>query len=151
MLSPRTKEAFFNDTGVAATTISADFMTFVFVIDVIVFDVAVVFVIDVITDIIFDIKVIVIITFVVVDDFTVIITDIHLLAFVDIINVIVVIVAIVNGSIVDTGIVISVCSTTFFLFRYYQRPLLFLFLDRSIYSFRGVLMLLRFSKDYFFP
>ena len=61
MLSPRTKEAFFNDTGVAATTISADFMTFVFVIDVIVFDVAVVFVIDVITDIIFDIKVIVII------------------------------------------------------------------------------------------
>ena len=87
--------------------------------------------------------------------FTVIIIDIHFLAFVDIINVIVVIVAIasfvVNGSIDDTGIVISICNTTFFLFRFYQRLLLFLFLDRSIYSFRGVLILLRFSKEYFFP
>ena len=112
-------------------------MSLAFVIDVIIFDVAVV-VIDVSADIIFNIKVIVIITFVAVD-FTVIIIDIHLLAVVDVINVIVVVVAIaffvVNDILVDTGIVISICIATFFLFRCCQRLLLFLFLDRSIYSF----------------
>ena len=82
--------------------------------------------------------IIVIIIFVVVD-FTAIITDFHLLAAVDVINVNVVVVVIasfvVNGMIADTGILISICSTTFFLFRCYQRLLLFFCLDKSINSF----------------
>ena len=129
-----------DDTGVAATTISADFVSFTSVIDVIVFDVTVVFAIDVVTDIIFESKVIVVITFALVV-FTAVIIDIHLLAVIDVINVIVpaviiivVTVAIasfvVNDMIVDTGVVISICSTTLFLFRCCQRFFLFLFLDR---------------------
>ena len=97
-------------------------MPLVFVIDVIVFDVAVVFAIDVITDNFFDIEIIVIIIFVVLDFKTVII-DFHRLAPFDAFNVNVVVVFmasfVVNGMIVDTGIVISICSTIFFLFRCY--------------------------------
>ena len=133
-----------DDTGVTATTISADFVSLTSVIDVTVFDITVVFAIDVITDIIFESKVIVIITFALVV-FTAIIIDIHLLAVIDVINVIVAAVIIivvtvaiasfvVNDMIVDTGVVISICSTLF-LFRCCQnvvvvRLFLFLFLDR---------------------
>ena len=75
-----------NDTGVASTAMSADFVSLTFVIDVIAFDAAVVFVIDVIADIIFDIEVAVMITFVVVD-FAAIIIAIPLLAVVNVVNV----------------------------------------------------------------
>ena len=105
-----------NDIDIAATVISADFVSLVFVIDIIVFDVAVVFAIDVIADNFFDIEIIVFIIFVVVD-FTAIIIDFYLFAAVEVINVNVVVVVIaffvVNGMIVDTGIVISICSATF--------------------------------------
>ena len=98
------------------------------VIEVIIFAVPVVFAIDVITNTFFNMKVIVIIIFVVVD-FTGIIIDFQLLAAVEVINVTFVVIAsfVVNGIIVDTGIVISIFSTTFFLFRCYQRLLLLLF------------------------
>ena len=98
------------------------------VIEVIIFAVAVVFAIDVITNTFFNMEVIVIIIFVVVD-FTGIIIDFQLLAAVEVINVTFVVIAsfVVNGIIVDTGIIISICSTTFFLFRCYQRLLLLLF------------------------
>ena len=98
------------------------------VIEVIIFAVAVVFAIDVITNTFFNMEVIVIIIFVVVD-FTGIIIDFQLLAAVEVINVTFVVIAsfVVNGIIVDTGIVISIFSTTFFLFRCYQRLLLLLF------------------------
>ena len=98
------------------------------VIEVIIFAVAVVFAIDVITNTFFNMVVIVIIIFVVVD-FTGIIIDFQLLAAVEVINVTFVVIAsfVVNGIIVDTGIVISIFSTTFFLFRCYQRLLLLLF------------------------
>ena len=108
-------------------------MSLNFVIDVIVFDVVPVLVIDVAADIVFDIEV---------TEFTAIIIDIHLLAAVHLINVIVVIVAVTsfvaNDMIVDTGIVISICSITFFLFRCLQKVLLFLFFDKSIYSFMDI-------------
>ena len=86
------------------TTISADFVSLTFVIDVIVFDFTVVFVIDVIADITFDTEFNVIITFVVAD-VTAIMIDNHLLAVVDVINVIVVAIFffVVNDMIVDTG------------------------------------------------
>ena len=98
------------------------------VIEVIIFAVAVVFAIDVITNTFFNMEVIVIIIFVVVD-FTGIIIDFQLLAAVEVINVTFVVIAsfVVNGIIVDTGIVISIFSTTFFQFRCYQRLLLLLF------------------------
>ena len=98
------------------------------VIEVIIFAVPVVFAIDVITNTFFNMEVIVIIIFVVVD-FTGIIIDFQLLAAVEVINVTFVVIAsfVVNGIIVDTGIVISIFSTTFFLFRCYQRLLLLLF------------------------
>ena len=51
----------FHDTGVAATSISVDFVSLTFVMNGIVFDVAVVFGIDVIADIFLYIEVIVII------------------------------------------------------------------------------------------
>ena len=86
------------------TTISADFVSLTFVIDVIVFDFTVVFVIDVIADITFDTEFNVIIAFVVAD-VTAIMIDNHLLAVVDVINVIVVAIFffVVNDMIVDTG------------------------------------------------
>ena len=74
-------------------------MFLIFVIDVIVVDVAVVFAIDIVADNFFDIEIIVIIIFVFVD-FTV---NFHLLAAVDVINVNVVVFA------------ISIYNTTFFL------------------------------------
>lgn len=133
-----------NDTGAVPTTISVDFVSLNFVIAVIVFDVVAVFVIDVIADIIFIIEVIVVITFVFVD-FTTIIIDIHVLVVVDVTNVIdvvvIIFIVVVNTSFVrnemsvDTDIAISIYSTTFFLFACCQRLLLFLFLDRSFYSF----------------
>ena len=109
------------------------------VIEVIIFAVAVVFAIDVITNTFFNMEVIVIIIFVVVD-FTGIIIDFQLLAAVEVINVTFVVIAsfVVNGIIVDTGIVISIFSTTFFLFRCYQRLLLLLFQQQL----QGFLMLL---------
>ena len=109
------------------------------VIEVIIFAVAVVFAIDVITNTFFNMEVIVIIIFVVVD-FTGIIIDFQLLAAVEVINVTFVVIAsfVVNGIIVDTGIVISIFSTTFFLFRCYQRLLLLLF----FFFFQEFLMLL---------
>ena len=76
-------------------------------------------------------------TFVVVE-FTAIIIDIHIIATVDVINVIVTVAAMdsfdANYMKIDTDIVISTHSTTFFLFCCYQWLLLFLFLDKSIYS-----------------
>ena len=113
---------------------------------VIVFDAAFVIVVDGIADIVLDIKVIVIITFVVVN-FTANIIDIHLIVVADdVSNVIVVIVVVVNVAVIaiaplvneiilDTGMVICICSTIFFCFHCCQRLLLFLFLDISIYSF----------------
>ena len=76
----------------------------------------------------FNMEIIVIIIFVVVD-FTGIIIDFHLLVAVEVINVTFVVIAslVVNGMIVGTGIIISICSTTFFLFRCYQKLLLLLF------------------------
>ena len=99
-------------------------MSLTFVINVFDFDVSAVFVTDVIANIIFDIEVTVIITFAIVD-FTAIIIDIHLLAVLDVVNVIFVFVAIasfvINDTIVGTDIDISICSTTFFLFGRCQR------------------------------
>ena len=74
------------DTGAGTTDISAEFVSLTFVINVIIFDVVKVFFIEVIADIIFDIDVIGIITF------TANTIDIHLLAFVDVVNVIVVVI-----------------------------------------------------------
>ena len=100
-------------------------------------------------DIIFGIKVIAIITFVVVD-FTAIIIDIHLLAVVDAINVIVAVVAIasflVNHMTVDTDIVISICHKTFFSFVVVKGFCCFFFLDRSIYIFDGFWCYYHFQK-----
>lgn len=79
------------DTGAGTTDISAEFVSLTFVINVIIFDVVKVFFIEVIADIIFDIDVIGIITFIAVH-FTANTIDIHLLAFVDVVNVIVVVI-----------------------------------------------------------
>lgn len=129
-----------NDTSVVVPAISADFVSLTLVIDVIVVGVSVAFVIDVIANIIFDIRVIVIIITFVVIDFTVIISDIHVLVVVDfiigmavvVIIVIVVTIAsfVVNEMVVDTGIVISMNSTVFFLFSSCQKLVQFLFFDR---------------------
>ena len=143
-----------NDIGVAATAISHDCVSPIFVINVTVFDVAVVFAIDVIADNSFDIEIIVIIIFAVVD-FTAIIIDFHLLAADDVINVnaVVIVIAsfVVNGMIVDIGIVISIYSKTFFLFCCYQRLLLFLILDKSINSFGDSWCYSDFQKITFVP
>ena len=128
-----------NDTSVVVPAISADFVSLTLVIDVIVVGVSVVFVIDVIANIIFDIRVIVIIITFVVIDFTVIISDIHVLVVDFIIGMAVVVIIVivvtiasfaVNEMVVDTGIVISMNSTVFFLFSSCQKLVQFLFFDR---------------------
>ena len=121
-----------NDNGVAAIAISADFVSFTFVIDIVV-----VYFTNVIGDIIFDVTFNNIIIFTVVD-VTAIIIDIYFLAAVNVIDVTVHVAIgsfVVNDVIADTGIVISICST-FFLLHCCQRFLLILFLDRSVQSFQ---------------
>lgn len=64
-------------------------------------------------------------------DFTAIFIDIYFLAVANVINVTAVVVAIasfvVNDMIVDTGIFINICSTTFFHLHRCQKFLMFLF------------------------